>query len=130
MLKFFNRCLSTSQGVGSQTSRLIRRIPLGILIGFLGSIDEIGCGLLLHYAATGTIFQLKVTQVIELKHGGGSCEWQELLTKWSETCSTEEAIAGARTIFDLTDMMVKMSISLFDNEESGIDFLHHVKLKV
>ncbi|KAL3532613.1 hypothetical protein ACH5RR_006134 [Cinchona calisaya] len=120
----------TSQEDGNQQSLLLRRIPLGILIGFFDSIDEVGCELLLHYAATGTIFLWTEAQLTELKHRRRISEWHEGSTKWSETCSAEEAVAGASVVFHLTDAAEKMSTSLFETEESGLNFLHGVKLKV
>nr|XP_027066100.1 uncharacterized protein LOC113691970 isoform X2 [Coffea arabica] len=119
-----------SQGDCSQQSRLIRMIPLGILIGFLDSVDEVGCELFLHYAATGTILKWTETQIHGLKQNGRICEWQEESTTWSQTCTAEEAVAGASVVFDLTDVTEKMTASLFENEERGLKFLHGMKLKV
>ncbi|CAI9100580.1 OLC1v1037709C2 [Oldenlandia corymbosa var. corymbosa] len=127
---FASSSAHTNKGEGSWTSRLVRKIPLGILFGYLSSIDQAGCELLLHYATTGTVFQLRKTQVAGLKPQGSSRAWQESLCKWSETCSIEEAISGARVVFDLTDVIQEMSISLLENEESSREFLRNVKLKV
>lgn len=120
----------TSREDGSQQSSLLRRIPLGILIGFFDSIDELGCEFLLHYAATGTIFHWTETQLGGLKHRRKISEWQEESAKWSETRSVEEAVAGASIVFDLTDAIEKMSTSLFETDESSLNFLHKMKLKV
>lgn len=127
---FASVAAQASQGDCSQQSRLLRMIPLGILIGFLDSVDEVGCELFLHYAATGTILKWTETPIHGQKRKGRICEWQEESTTWSQTCTAEEAVAGVSVVFDLTDVTEKMSASLFENEESGLKFLHGMKLKV
>lgn len=117
-------------GYRSQQRMLIRRITFGLLIGYVSDIDEVGCELLLHYAATGDLFRLPESECVGLKHDKQSCGREEVPTEWTEMCTREEAVAGACVVFDLTDAIENMSISLFETEEKGLNFMCHLKLKI
>ncbi|KAM7512978.1 hypothetical protein LguiB_011853 [Lonicera macranthoides] len=115
-IKYYNRIYekpNTFNGFGIKRNVLFRRIPLGIVIGFCEHVDEEGCEVLLHYTATGTIFQSK-------------CE----STTWAINCNRKEAVEGACIVFNLTDVAERMADSIFDSEESGVDFICRIKLRV
>ncbi|KAG5243507.1 Acyl-CoA synthetase family member [Salix suchowensis] len=97
-------CESQSYALLQQHDKLFRRVPLGILIGSSSYINEDGCELLLHYAATGP----------EDLFGG---------------INKEEAVSGACLVFSVTDVVMRLSVSLFETEKSGEDFLCLVKLR-
>jgi hypothetical protein len=119
----------SSCGRNFQQNQLFRRIPLGILIGCLNHIDEDGCQMLLHYAATGRILQSTETKSTKLKHvKWSSVGWEESV-RWTDKCNKREAVAGACLVFSLTDAVESMSVSLFENEESGLQFIFRVKLR-
>ena len=61
-------CESQSYALLQQHDKLLRRVPLGILIGSSSYINEDGCELLLHYAATGRILNSLATENTSLKH--------------------------------------------------------------
>ncbi|CAL5438039.1 unnamed protein product [Camellia sinensis] len=118
-----------SQGISHQKNMLFWKIPLGILIGCSHRINEDGCQLLLHYAATGTLLHLTENQIAGLKNRKWNSQGQEESTAWFEKCSKKEAVAGTRLVFHLTDVVESMSASLFDTEGRGIDFICRVKLR-
>lgn len=118
-----------SQGISPQKNLLFWKIPLGILIGCSHGINEDGCQLLLHYAATGTLLHLMENQITGLKNRKWNSQGQEESTAWFEKCSKKEAVAGTRLVFHLTDVVESMSASLFDTEGRGIDFICRVKLR-
>ncbi|XVE54092.1 hypothetical protein DITRI_Ditri03aG0053900 [Diplodiscus trichospermus] len=107
---------------------LLRRIPLGILIGSPNCITDDGCEVLLHYAATGRIFQPRETMTAGLRLVKQNSERQDLNT-WMEKCSERDVLAGACLVFSLTDAVDNISASLFETEECGLDFIYQVKLK-
>lgn len=119
-----------SQGYHCRNSRLFRRMTLGIFVGFLDDIDEVGCELLLHYAAIGNLFQLPGSEYVGMKHRQQICEWKEVPTNWTDRYTVQEVIAGASLVFDLTDTIENISASLFETEEKGLNFMFHVKLKM
>lgn len=106
---------SSSPGITSQQNVLLRRVPLGILIGYSQEIDEDGFKLLLHYAATGKLWNSQGLETSS-KH-------------FVNYYNNNEAVAGARLVFDLTDIVDGMSGSLFETEESGVTFVCSLKLK-
>ena len=112
-----------------QHSVLFRRIPLGILIGCPYYLDESGCEMLLHYSATGTIPLLRETHSGALKHLKLDSEGQKDSIMWTEEYTKEEAAAGASLVFRLTDVVVSMAASLFETDESGLEFICQVKVK-
>ncbi|KAJ6993599.1 hypothetical protein NC653_016666 [Populus alba x Populus x berolinensis] len=109
-----------------QHDKLFRRIPLGILIGSSGHINEDGCELLLHYAATGRILDSLGTENTSLKHVNYNSSGPEDLFGG---INKEEAVLGACLVFSLTDVVNRMSVSLFETEKTGEDFLCLVKLR-
>lgn len=119
----------SSRGLNFQQNQLFRRIPLGILIGCLNHIDEDGCHMLLHYAATGRILQSIENKSTKLKHvKWSSIGWEESV-RWTDQCNKREALAGACLVFSLTDTVESMSVLLFETEESGFQFIFRVKLR-
>ncbi|TYG59763.1 hypothetical protein ES288_D07G012200v1 [Gossypium darwinii] len=111
-----------------QQNVLLRRILLGVLIGCPSCITENGCGLLLHYVATGKILQPRETMHAGLRHIKHKSE-REDLTTWIDKCSEKDVLAGACLVFGLTDALDSISASFFETEESGIDFIYQVKVK-
>lgn len=110
-------------------SVLARRIPLGILIGCSYNLDDSGCEMLLHYSAIGTIPQSIETHTGWLKHLKLGSEGNKDSIMWAEEYSNKEAAAGASVVFRLTNVVVSMAASLFDNEESGLEFICQLKVK-
>lgn len=111
-----------SQGVGNQKNVLYRKIPLGILLGYCDRISEVESELLLHYAATGSLHNLK--------HMKYNHEWQGAPVTVTDKYTRKEAVAGANIAFHLTDVTERMSSSMFESEESGVNFLWQVKGKI
>ncbi|PIA43030.1 hypothetical protein AQUCO_02000464v1 [Aquilegia coerulea] len=95
---------------------LFRKIPLGIFIG-CSSLDEEESTLLLHYAATGEILQLTEARDVESTH------------VVQEPKSTDDDVAGACLVFDLFDAVENMSASIFDSDETRLNFLSQLKVK-
>ena len=106
-------------------SVLFRRIPLGILIGCPYHLDEFACEMLLHYSATGTIPRYTGTW----KHLKLDSEGYNDSVVQTEEYTKEEAAAGASLVFRLTDLVVSMAATLFETEESGLEFIFQVKVK-
>nr|GMD52588.1 uncharacterized protein LOC109169005 isoform X1 [Ipomoea batatas] len=111
-----------SQGVGYQKNILYRKIPLGILLGYSDRISSMESELLLHYAATGTLHTLK-----HIKYND---EWRRGQVTLTDKYTRKEAVAGASIAFHLTDATQSMSTSMFETEESGLNFLSEVKGKI
>ncbi|XP_057787660.1 uncharacterized protein LOC131004910 [Salvia miltiorrhiza] len=107
---------------------LLRRIPLGILLLHPCHLNAEGCSLLLHYAATGTVQEFSGIQ----NPRQGRKRWKHNSIRSSlcciQQCSKAEAIAGCRTVFDITDVADSISYSMF-NEEEGLNFVCQVKMK-
>ncbi|XP_061964087.1 uncharacterized protein LOC133688580 isoform X2 [Populus nigra] len=119
-------CEAKSYALLPQHDKLFRRIPLGILTGSSGYINENGCELLLHYAATGRILDSLGTENTSLKHVNYNSSRAEDLFGG---INKEEALLGACLVFSLTDVVDRMSVSLFETEKTGEDFLCLVKLR-
>ncbi|KAJ6331016.1 hypothetical protein OIU76_009582 [Salix suchowensis] len=119
-------CESQSYALLQQHDKLFRRVPLGILIGSSSYINEDGCELLLHYAATGRILNLLGTENTSLKHVNYNSSGPEDLFGG---INKEEAVSGACLVFSVTDVVMRLSVSLFETEKSGEDFLCLVKLR-
>ncbi|XP_047312713.1 uncharacterized protein LOC124916020 [Impatiens glandulifera] len=107
-LREFNDMYIECRDSNSRGNLLFRRIPLGIVIGFSGRVSEDECLLLLHYAATGKI--------------------------WDSGSSTNlgqgrEAVAGAGLVFYLSDVVENMSDSLFDEPDTATSFVSRFKLR-
>ncbi|XP_059284258.1 uncharacterized protein LOC132037707 isoform X2 [Lycium ferocissimum] len=116
-------------GVRIQKNMLFRRIPIGILFGCLNHISDAECELLLHYGATGTLVQFTGGHPGK-KNRKSNHERQKGLIAWAETYTGKEATAGARIVFDITDVTESISASMFETEECGLNFVCDVKLKV
>lgn len=110
----------SSCDLSMRQNTLFRRIPLGLLLGYLNSLDEGACELLLHYAATDRISLLRAIETSTSKKM--KCD--------SDDYTKEEAVAGACLVFKLTDIVESMSASLFETEEAGVNFICQVKMKV
>ncbi|GAV77682.1 hypothetical protein CFOL_v3_21153 [Cephalotus follicularis] len=106
-----------------------RKIPLGILIGCSSQINEGGCELLLHYAATGKILQSRETRSARLKELKFCYDGQEVSAAMMDECNKEEAIAGACTVFRLTNIAESMATSMFEMEESELEFVLRMKVR-
>ncbi|KVH93962.1 hypothetical protein Ccrd_003978 [Cynara cardunculus var. scolymus] len=119
-----------AQKIDIPNNVMFRRITLGILLGCSGSINEDGCELLLHYAATGTILQSTETQHVRLKHRRWNCDRQENRITCIDKCSRKEAVAGACVVFLLTDIAENMSDSVSGTREIAVGFICQIKLKV
>ena len=121
----------SSCGLNFQQNQLFRRIPLGILIGCLNHIDEDGCQMLLHYAATGRIPQSIENKSTKLKHVKWSSVGLEESVSWTDKWNKRVAVAGACLVFSLTDAVESSSVSLhlFETEESGLQFIFRLKLR-
>jgi hypothetical protein len=89
----------SSCGLNFQQNQLFRRIPLGILIGCLNHIDEDGCQMLLHYAATGRILQSIENKSTKLKHVKWSPVGLEESVSWTDKWNKRVAVAGACLVF-------------------------------
>ncbi|CAK7352638.1 unnamed protein product [Dovyalis caffra] len=119
-------CEAKSYAVHQQHDRLFRRIPLGILIGSSGYMNEDGYELLLHYAATSRILSSHGTENTSLNHVNQNSSRPEQLIGG---INKKEAVSGACLVFSLIDVVEKMSVSLFETEESRVGFICMVKLR-
>ncbi|GMH04076.1 hypothetical protein Nepgr_005915 [Nepenthes gracilis] len=114
-LEEFEDIFAKSSSFCFQKSVLFRRITLGILCGCPNHLNEDGCELLLKYAATGKIILAR------------ECPSAGQKFRNSEESDRDEAVAGARVVFSLTDEVVIMSDSLFDTDKHARDFVCLVK---
>ncbi|XP_065848956.1 uncharacterized protein [Euphorbia lathyris] len=112
----------------SQDSMLLRRVPLGILIAFPNYVKEDGFELLLHYAATGKMLHLtnKNNRMGYSKQNFG--ELENIATNIE--CTKKEAVTVICLVFSLTDIVERMSTSLFKNGKNEMDIFCVVKLRV
>lgn len=104
---------------------LLRRIPLGTLLSCPNHLNGAACSLLLHYAATGIIPEFSGKQFQKRQNHESSWDSET----WIEQCTKAEAVAGCRTVFDITDIAESIYHSLFETEEEGTNFVCRVKLK-
>ncbi|KAH9762941.1 Acyl-CoA synthetase family protein [Citrus sinensis] len=118
-----------SYGFNLQRSMLFRQIPLGILVGYSNCIEEEGCELLLHSAATGRIIKFRDANSSGLKRGSWTSLSKEDSVMLLLEFSKKEAIAGACLVFGLTDISESMFTSLAETEERASDFICQMKLK-
>ncbi|GLT47819.1 hypothetical protein SLA2020_214810 [Shorea laevis] len=114
---------NASHGFNLQKNVLLRKILLGILIGFPNYVTDDGWELLLHYAATDRIVQQSEITTAGMKHGRWNSERHENSSTSSPKCSKREASAGACLVFSLTDIVENISASYFEIEE-GLDFVY------
>lgn len=96
---------------------MLMKFPLGILLGWSGSMDQGVPEMLLHYAATGRIL---LSSNPRSDAPGHNLQGSTLLM---DECY-EESISGALLVFQLTDIVERLSASLFEDEESGQAFIH------
>lgn len=119
---------SNTKGFGIHQNLLLRRIPLGILLLHHRHLSTEGCSLILHYCATGTVQDFSVTQ--NPRQGRKRWKHDTLRSSLSsiQQCTKAEAIAGCKTVFDITDVADSISHSMF-NDEEGLNFVCQVKMK-
>ncbi|KAL3839708.1 hypothetical protein ACJIZ3_024299 [Penstemon smallii] len=117
------------EGFNTNQSLLLRRIPLGILIGYLDHLNAGGCALILHYAATGTVEKLSEKEIFGLNQRRQKFDLKMDSFKWTEEYSRAEAVAGCKIVFDITNVSETLSSSMFETEEEGLTFMCQVKLK-
>ncbi|KAF3439602.1 hypothetical protein FNV43_RR17880 [Rhamnella rubrinervis] len=115
-----------SSDLSLQQNALLRRIPLGILLGCSNHMDEYGCELLLQYATSDRIFLSREIKTNSSAHRSLNYKmWKD--ATWTDEFNKTEAVAGARLVFCVTDIVESMSASLFEAEEAGVDFILRVK---
>ncbi|XP_043703521.1 uncharacterized protein LOC122653667 isoform X2 [Telopea speciosissima] len=116
-----------------QQNCLFRRISLGILIGYSNYLDEEGCELLLHYAANGEILWSVETKTTGCKYMNRKIEGHDgnegSIRCFEESGKWKEAVAGASLVFNLFDLIVDISTSVFEIEERCIEFIYQLKVK-
>ncbi|KAI4377787.1 hypothetical protein MLD38_015365 [Melastoma candidum] len=95
--------------LGIEKCMLLMKVPLGILLGWSGDMEDGVPEMLLHYASTG----------------------QVLLSSDSGTDALDNNVQGSMTgallVFQLTDIVEFLSESLFEDEESGLAFICRFK---
>ncbi|XP_076936362.1 uncharacterized protein LOC143603464 [Bidens hawaiensis] len=115
--------LEDAKTVDIKNNVMFRGVILGMLIGCSDGITEDRYELLLHYVATGTLLRSTESQHAGLKH-----------KRWNhesvDKCSRKVQVEGACIVFNLTDIAEKISDSLFETQETAVDFICKVKLKV
>lgn len=126
-LENFENALETfscpNLGPRQHRSVMFQSIPLGILVGWPGDIGGGRCELLLYYVATGRIFQLKEAGFVGPKDLKKDSPGIQESASWIDECNTEDVVAGASLVFRLTDIVESMSGSLFETEESAVNFV-------
>ncbi|XP_071689345.1 uncharacterized protein [Rutidosis leptorrhynchoides] len=118
----FRLWLEEFETVDIKNNVMFRRITLGILIGCSGSINDDECESILHYVSTGTILHTKESRCAGLKHKRRNFEF-------IDGSSLKEAVAGACTVFYLTDIAERMSDTIFETREVAVDFICSIKLR-
>ncbi|CAL9067125.1 uncharacterized protein LOC135607877 isoform X2 [Musa acuminata AAA Group] len=115
--------VTSEQDANMMPNLLLARVPLGILLVSPSYLDELGCEILLHYAATGETMLVK--EIRKLKDHYGYSDLGVLFhsdpSKW--------ALKGACLVFNLLDVIEDMSIMLFDSEDNRIGFVNQMKGK-
>lgn len=114
---------SQNSSSGQHCTVMFQNIPLGILVGWPGDMNGSGCELLLYYAATGRIFQSKETRFAGPKDLKKDCLGVQESASWIDECNREDVLTGACLVFRLTNIVESMSESLFETEESRINFV-------
>ncbi|KAL6554959.1 hypothetical protein OROGR_006217 [Orobanche gracilis] len=118
-----------SKGLGIGQNLLFRRIPLGILLMCPHHLSATGCSLILHYAATGTIQKSRNMQYSVTIEKRGNYDFERDSLMWIELYTKADATAGCKTVFDLTDIAMSISHSMFGTEEEGLEFVCRLKSK-
>ncbi|KAJ3709043.1 hypothetical protein LUZ61_012748 [Rhynchospora tenuis] len=93
---------------------LYNRIPLGILISSLDSLDQSESELLLHYATTGNILDPKNTSMVFLRNS---------------SVSKRQAIDGARFVLNLLDSIEELSMYIFNCDDARLLYLSRFRRK-
>ncbi|KAJ8464759.1 hypothetical protein OPV22_027311 [Ensete ventricosum] len=115
--------VTSEQDANMKPNLLLARVPIGILLASPSYLDELGCEILLHYAATGETMQLKEMQKLKdhYDYGDLGVLFNGAPSKW--------AVKGACLVFNLLDIIEDMSIMLFDSEDNRIGFVKQMKGK-
>lgn len=115
--------VTSEQDANMKPNLLLARVPIGILLVSPSYLDELGCEILLHYAATGETMLVK--EIRKLKDHYGYTDLGVLFhgdpSKW--------ALKGACLVLNLLDVIEDMSIMLFDSEDNRIGFVNQMKGK-
>ncbi|KAJ1704738.1 hypothetical protein LUZ63_004517 [Rhynchospora breviuscula] len=93
---------------------LYNRIPLGILISSLDSLDQSESELLLHYATTGDILDPRNTSMVFLRNN---------------SVSKRQAIDGARFVLNLLDSIEELSMYIFKCDDARLLYLSRLRGK-
>ncbi|KAF8081366.1 hypothetical protein N665_0890s0004 [Sinapis alba] len=116
----------TSSSSSLQNNVLVRRVVVGVLIGSPDAVTDEEYELVLHYAATGKLLAVKKLRFNGFKQAKGSSKTSMLQ---SNEITNEEAIKGARLVFNLTDTLESMCVSSFEDEEDTHEFINQFKLR-
>ncbi|KAK4396923.1 hypothetical protein Sango_1528900 [Sesamum angolense] len=127
--KGFHHTTSSTIRFSIHQNMLLRRIPLGILLVYANHLNAAGCALLLDYAATGNVQKFSDKQNSGLSQKRWKYDLQGDSMTWIEQYTEAEAIAGCKTVFDITDVTERISPSMFETEEDGLNFVCQLKLK-
>ncbi|KAJ4831117.1 hypothetical protein Tsubulata_010633 [Turnera subulata] len=133
IMKFDNKSVDGSAACKAsfhvpRNNMLLRRIPLGILIGSACSMNEDGCELLLHYIATGRILYSIIGKNANSKQKQHIQVGSGVSNLGSDECHKRDYISGACLVFSLTDIVERLS-TIFESEEIGLEFICQVKLR-
>ncbi|KAJ4757235.1 acyl-CoA synthetase family protein [Rhynchospora pubera] len=93
---------------------LYNRIPLGILISSLDSLDQSESELLLHFATTGDILDPRNTSTVFLRNN---------------SVSKRQAIDGARFVLNLLDSIEELSMYIFKCDDARLLYLSRLRGK-
>ncbi|ESQ44048.1 hypothetical protein EUTSA_v10006501mg [Eutrema salsugineum] len=111
---------------GLRNNFLVRSVVVGVLIGSPYSVTDEECEMVLHYVATGKVLAIKKSRISGFKQAKGCPKLTALL---SNEITKEEAIEGARLVFNLTDTLESMCVSSFEAEEDAQEFINQFKLR-
>lgn len=124
--KINNSFSVTSSSSSLQNNLLVRRVVVGVLIGSLYTVTDEEYELVLHYAATGKMLAIKKLRINRFKQAKGSSKTSMLM---SNEITKEDAVEGARLLFNLTDTLESMCVSSFEAEEDAHEFINQFKLR-
>uniref|UniRef100_A0A7N0TUZ0 Uncharacterized protein n=1 Tax=Kalanchoe fedtschenkoi TaxID=63787 RepID=A0A7N0TUZ0_KALFE len=130
LYKFQKLSGGTLQGTAlddHQKNLLYRRIPLGILIGNHNGLNDRECELIMHYANTGTVILRHETHNAQLNYKKHNAEH---VKDFIFVFGRDEAITGANLAFRLTELVEKISSSIFETEEITVKFTYQVKVRI
>lgn len=118
---------TSSSSTSLQNNLLVRRVVVGVLIGSPHTVTDEEYELVLHYASTGKILAVEKLRFNGSKQAKGSSKTSMLLL--SNEITKEEAVEGARLVFNLTDTLESMCVSSFEAEEDAHEFINQFKLR-